>query len=356
MTEMRMTWLEDVSPAAWIAPRLHPFGHDTGSVVPAGFDTYARVFHPLRTEDGYERWAERAARNNRIAHPEMQLHMISRPAGAPPLDPRTYEPGQGYDSGSLPSTIRQPLVGALREHTKTPERCWFCYWEGFGGLDDRGVTQRVMLPHRNYLLARGPIEHALESVLVPPSDQSANLWWPDDRAWIVATEIDFAWTYVGGTAELINDLLFDTRLEAMPARLSDNPAYDGDLLNAALDGPDRIYHLALRSEWLHASNQGAYHRSTIGRSLEDEGFIHCSFAEQVQDVADAFYRDRQDVVLLVIPLNQLDADLRVEAAGPGSAAYPHIYGPLPVEAVAEAKDVPVDHDGRLLVEPLLRDH
>ncbi|MDQ6617805.1 MAG: hypothetical protein M3083_24425 [Actinomycetota bacterium] len=66
------------------------------------------------------------------------------------------------------------------------------------------------------------------------------MWWPDDRAWRVATEVDYAWTYVGGTSHLVDRLLGDERLEALPARLTDQPFYDSDLLNTALDtGPDQ---------------------------------------------------------------------------------------------------------------------
>ena len=53
--------------------------------------------------------------------------------------------------------------------------------------------------------------------------QVANLWWPQDRAWFVAIEIDLAWTYVGGPAGLIGQLLAETRIEALPA------ASDGEL-------------------------------------------------------------------------------------------------------------------------------
>jgi hypothetical protein len=65
---------------------------------------------------------------------------------------------------------------------------------------------------------------------------SPNLWWPDDRAWVVATEVDFAWTYVGGTRDLAEAVLGEPRLEVLPATLADKVGYDTDLLNAAL-GP-----------------------------------------------------------------------------------------------------------------------
>ncbi len=57
----------------------------------------------------------------------------------------------------------------------------------------------------------------------------------DDRAWCVATEIDFAWTYVGGSAAAIRAVLADPRLEALRAKLTDRFTRDSDVLNAAPD-------------------------------------------------------------------------------------------------------------------------
>jgi hypothetical protein len=222
-------WLPDVSAAEWIAGALHPFGQDTGSVVPEGFVSYARLFHPVRVGEHPQRWADIARRNGRIVHPEMQLHMIDRPLGSPP--PRQYHRGEGF-STDLPADACALLVGVLREATITPDQCWFCVWAGYGDVDDQGVAERVELPSRTYLLAAGAIEKA-----VPDSvfDRPPNIWWPENREWVVVTEIDFAWTYIGGSNDLIGTLLAEPRLEVLPARLGDKPFYDSDLLNGALD-------------------------------------------------------------------------------------------------------------------------
>ena len=98
-----------------------------------------------------------------------------------------------------------------------PDDCWFCVWDGFGGMDDQDVQERVELPQRSYFLARGSIDDALSSTLDAPRDQSPNLWWPEDRAWVVASEIDFAWTYVAASAKVVAALVADQRLEAMEA-------------------------------------------------------------------------------------------------------------------------------------------
>jgi uncharacterized protein (DUF952 family) len=109
-----------------------------------------------------------------------------------------------------------------------------------------------------------------------------------------------------------------------------------------------VYHLALRHAWEAAVGDGQpYRRSTIDRSLDDEGFIHCSYLDQVQGVADRFYRGRTDVVLLVIDPSKVQAEIRTENL------FPHIYGPLPIDAVVRAEPVPCDEDGRLLVSQLL---
>ena len=126
---------------------------------------------------------------------------------------------------------------------------------------------------------------------------------------------------------------------------------------AVADPGSRIYHLALREEWDEAVEAGAaYQRSTLGRSLADEGFIHCSFADQVATIADSIYRNRHDVVLLEIDTSRVQAEVRVENLDEGDRTFPHIYGQLPVTAVLRAMDVPVNADGGLILEHLLDVH
>jgi uncharacterized protein (DUF952 family) len=110
---------------------------------------------------------------------------------------------------------------------------------------------------------------------------------------------------------------------------------------------DLIYHLALRAEWDEALTVGSYRRSTLGRSLDDVGYIHCSFADQVQLIADAVYRGREDVVLLVVDTTTLTAEVRVENLDGGALQFPHIYGALPVTSVTATHPLTVDADGRL---------
>jgi len=226
-------WERDVSPAAWIGPRLHPFAQDIGSVIPQGFAAYARLFHPVEVDGSrHERWSDVARRNGRIVHSEMQFHMIAIPRGQTPSD--HHERGHRPRTGTLLLEQRRILVDHLRRATTTPDLCWFAMWEGFGGLDDSVIHERVELPHRNYLLYSGTIDRALESPM-DPFDQAPNLWWPEDRTWFVATEIDFDSTFVGGDDRLIAALVSDRRLEALPIALSAKADDAADRVNSALN-------------------------------------------------------------------------------------------------------------------------
>ncbi|HAS12667.1 MAG TPA: DUF952 domain-containing protein [Acidimicrobiaceae bacterium] len=112
------------------------------------------------------------------------------------------------------------------------------------------------------------------------------------------------------------------------------------------DVPGPLLHLAVAGEWERARARGTYERSTIDTSLEEEGFIHCSFPEQVQATADRYYRGRDDIVLLRVDPDLLGVDVVVEEARSGER-FPHVYGPIPVEAVTSAEPVPMGPDGRL---------
>jgi len=109
-----------------------------------------------------------------------------------------------------------------------------------------------------------------------------------------------------------------------------------------------ILHITSRAEWNEAQARGQY----IAPSLETEGFIHCSTEKQVLHVANAFYRAKTDLVLLVIDEAKLEPALKWEApAGPPapgiseSDSFPHIHGPINLTAVASVVDFPPGPDG-----------
>ncbi len=104
-----------------------------------------------------------------------------------------------------------------------------------------------------------------------------------------------------------------------------------------------IFHLALASDWAAAQRAGAYTTSTVGRTLAEEGFIHCSRGDQWTTVRDLYYGDvAEPLLLLQIDTDRLDVPVVEEPPEPGSTeTFPHMYGPLPLDAVVKAIPVPV---------------
>ncbi|KOU67577.1 glutathione S-transferase [Streptomyces sp. MMG1533] len=97
-----------------------------------------------------------------------------------------------------------------------------------------------------------------------------------------------------------------------------------------------ILHITERSLWEAARARGTYEMSTRGRTLQEEGFIHCSTRAQLPRTA-AFYEGVDDLVVLVVDPSRLDAPVKYEAAKPGGEEFPHVYGPIPVDAVVDVE-------------------
>ena len=94
----------------------------------------------------------------------------------------------------------------------------------------------------------------------------------------------------------------------------------------------RIYHVATLPDWKQAQDTGTYTTSTYGRTLEQEGFIHAAYHDQVPIVRDQYYADvAEPLLVLEIESDLLDAEVRDETVG--DATYPHVYGPIPTDAV-----------------------
>ncbi|MGZ4121203.1 MAG: DUF952 domain-containing protein [Actinomycetota bacterium] len=93
-----------------------------------------------------------------------------------------------------------------------------------------------------------------------------------------------------------------------------------------------IFHITTADAWAEAERVGEYRTGT----LETEGFIHCSEAHQVAEVANVRFRGREDLVLLWIDPERVRAEIKYEAALDARDTFPHIYGPLNVDAVVDA--------------------
>ena len=235
--------MSDLSAAAWLHDRLlvWPTPENevlVGSVVPTGYQAYARVFHPAARWSGERReevrWTDVASTTGRVAHPEMEWHRITAPKQGGAAAPGDI---QAPNEGSLSREECVRLSSILQRFTRTPEVCWFLMWVGFGDIpravlgidlppDRRGWVE---LPGREYLLYKGAVDAAPRAE-VGFTYQSPNLWWPEDRAWCVATEIDLTSTYVGGTEELIG-ILETSDLEVLRTRPDARVDAEADRIN-----------------------------------------------------------------------------------------------------------------------------
>ncbi len=290
MSERPFIPAESAEPADWLVERLTDFAVNVLSVVPSGFGAYARVFHPAAkvtcTLDADQTstaeplsWAEVAELTGRTPHRLMQWASIQ--GSHPELHDYTALKAEDIYiraplGGSLPLELAQTLQLIFEQHTSTPDTCFFAVWEGFGGLPKYVYEAPAFeIPARRFHLFRNAIqtveqsfytgaEHdTMETVFVAISDeeailspeklqeqlhasldalnampvayQSANLWWPEDRAWCVHTEIDLNTTYVAGSQGLIDAILASEKLEAYQLEPTDELV--NDAVNPIPDDP-----------------------------------------------------------------------------------------------------------------------
>ncbi len=195
---MPVTWSDRDEEAQWWVERLHPFrARDNGSTIPEGFKVYLPLFHPIESGlDGHPvprtTWTALAEANSRVAHCDMQLHLVAAPPG---VTLSWQDAHQLVWVGDQEPEDLAMLATILADHTSTPDDAWFAVWDGFGGTGYTRGLPTVQTDDRAYYLTHGSLA---EAVLAKDRCRGSgpNVWWPADRAWIVASEIDFAWTFV----------------------------------------------------------------------------------------------------------------------------------------------------------------
>lgn len=231
-------------------------GRRLRSWMPDTYRRYARVLHPAYA------WVTEVEREGQASVPvswstvsewsRQPLQRTSRVSDiAKRADGSLWFEREGGGTmpleGELDKACLQRLVSLLVEHTATPESIWLLAWSGesMAAVSSTGYSTKrqphrgVPLPidrrllvslheeGRRYVLVRGSLAAVPErtapmakAIPLPPA-----FWWPEDRAWCVSTDIDASSTYVGGPAGLIEKLVEDAILEAIPAELDD--PYDG---------------------------------------------------------------------------------------------------------------------------------
>ncbi|GAC68901.1 DUF952 domain-containing protein [Gordonia soli] len=105
-----------------------------------------------------------------------------------------------------------------------------------------------------------------------------------------------------------------------------------------------LVHLIGREEWATAQENGRWEPG----SLAEVGFVHLSALEQVHLPANVLYVGRSDLLALVIDPSRVAAPIKWEPGDPDDPAslpFPHLYGPLPVDAVIDVRTYPPGPDG-----------
>lgn len=102
-----------------------------------------------------------------------------------------------------------------------------------------------------------------------------------------------------------------------------------------------IFHITKQDAWTRAKAEGSYRTEMFSI----EGFIHCSTADQVIQVANIRFRGQTRLVLLSIDTDRVTAEIIYENLEGGSQLFPHIYGELNVHAVVQVAEFEPGADG-----------
>jgi len=109
-----------------------------------------------------------------------------------------------------------------------------------------------------------------------------------------------------------------------------------------------IYHMCRRTEWAAAEAARSYRGSSQDAA---DGFIHFSTAAQIRESARKHRAGQTDLVLVTADASRLGGALEWEASR-GGTLFPHLYGPLPLDAVVRIDPLPLRPDGTHLFPKL----
>ena len=110
-----------------------------------------------------------------------------------------------------------------------------------------------------------------------------------------------------------------------------------------------IYKIVTQAQWQAAEPERRFHGAPVDHA---DGYIHFSTAEQVQETADKYFTGQHDLLLVTVSSDALGAALRFEPSR-GGALFPHLYAALDFNTVRSVEPLPLNPDGRPLVEALL---
>lgn len=91
-----------------------------------------------------------------------------------------------------------------------------------------------------------------------------------------------------------------------------------------------IYHIVLPEIWAQFADEPSYE----SESLTTEGFIHCSYEDQLEAVLERYYENAGTVLILTIETGKLTSEL-IEEPSTNNEIYPHIYGRINKDSIVE---------------------
>ncbi|MDQ3130136.1 MAG: DUF952 domain-containing protein [Acidobacteriota bacterium] len=93
-----------------------------------------------------------------------------------------------------------------------------------------------------------------------------------------------------------------------------------------------IYHIVTPEVWENYKDEYEYE----AESLQTEGFIHCSYRNQLESVLERYYKNARSVFILHINPHLLIAGFIAEPST-GGEIYPHIYGVINRSAIVDVE-------------------
>jgi hypothetical protein len=164
-----------------------------------------------------------------------------------PAHPGQREADVDLPGGRLTETAQlRAALDTLARHTRTPQDCWFCLWDGWysdlhggaaSGSPGRTLPPsvlegpKVVVPERAFYLFRGALADLGDWGADPrtpdgprlPMPPSPAFIWPADHAWCVADDVDPHWAGIGAGTAAIDELIADPRLDVVRADPDDEP-------------------------------------------------------------------------------------------------------------------------------------
>jgi hypothetical protein len=195
------------------------------AVVPAGYASYGRLIHPAyeAVEGAWQR-----VPMSSIAQPEE--HLWKAPSsgwaimtGLPVGDNTAVCPYLGARRGSPDPDDLTNLIEILAAYTSTPDQIWGLAWPGWGVHPEcdwlEAETPKVHVGNDDHGLMQGPLSGV--PTVAGLLTYAPSYWWPQDRAWVVGSQMQDLSTYIAADDECIEALIAGERIDVVRAAPDD---------------------------------------------------------------------------------------------------------------------------------------